>query len=97
MATPNEQHGARGTRARVVGSGHLDGREPLVEAPGGGERRDAGGVTGSSPASDALQRGLDAASSEPRDADEPVREPREAHAAPRDLPAPDNTDTEARG
>ena len=30
MATPMEQHGARG-RAHVVGSGHRDGRQPLDE------------------------------------------------------------------
>jgi len=33
MATPNEQHAARGGRARVVGSANLDGRQPLAEAP----------------------------------------------------------------
>ena len=33
MATPNEQHAARGGRARVVGSANLDGREPLAEGP----------------------------------------------------------------
>ncbi len=32
MATPREQHGSR-ARAHVVGSAHLDGRQPVVEAP----------------------------------------------------------------
>jgi len=53
MATPREQHSARGGRARVVGSGHQDGRQPMIESP-------------ATASSDAFQRGLDAASSEPR-------------------------------
>ena len=31
MATPREQHGAR-PGAHVLGSGHQDGRQPLVES-----------------------------------------------------------------
>ncbi len=33
MATPREQHGTRGGRARVVGSANRDGRQPLIEQP----------------------------------------------------------------
>jgi hypothetical protein len=38
MATPREQHHAR-PGARVVGSGHLDGREPAAELRAAAVRR----------------------------------------------------------
>lgn len=88
MATPNEQHAARGGRARVVGSANQDGREPLVEA---------------AEASDALQRSLDAASGEPRSPDSGAAAAQRSGAAddetlhedPRAAPSQDNTDVRA--
>ena len=93
MATPTEQHGARGGRARVVGSANQDGREPLVESP-----QTAGD------ASDAHQRGLDAAAGDPRSAEpDGTSHDRSAtldgeslHRPPPGAPPPDNTDTDAR-
>jgi len=85
MATPNEQHGARG-RAHVVGSANQDGREPLAE---------------SADARAASQRSLDAAAAEPRtgqaetptvDADVSAEE---VHRPPGSAPSQDNTDVRA--
>ena len=94
MATPREQHGAR-SGPQVVGSPHLNGREPLRESP--------------SPAADAArsgtrdpQRALDASASEPRSdaagsATDAVPDGDDLHPAPaRQRPHPDNT-TDLRG
>jgi hypothetical protein len=92
MATPREQHAAR-PGARVVGSGHLDGREPVAEGGTAGADAARPAAGGQDP-----QRALDAAASEPRSdaadaATDATADGADVHPAPaRQRPHPDNTD-----
>ena len=76
MATPHEQHSAR-SGARVVGSGHQNGREPLAEAG----VAHAGAAANDDPRTDSAKAPT-----------EPAEEGAEVHRAPAAAPAEDNTD-----